>query len=104
MSRIKLFKIFLLLGLTAAFNGLSWAEEPKEKIYRETTPQELRAKLDDVEANRAAPFPLIDTRNPARYKAGHLHGAKSIPWKEMVPEDLPKDKGALIVFYCDGPG
>ncbi len=108
MRTHKLFICLVLAGFVALISAPLRAEEaaakPREKSYKEITPPELKAKLDEVAAQRAEPFPLIDSRSPHRYTAGHLHGAKSIPWKEMKPEDLPKDKGALIIFYCDGPG
>jgi rhodanese-related sulfurtransferase len=40
-----------------------------------------------------------------RYNQGHLPGAVSIPvpmLKEQKEAVLPKDKDALIVFYCGG--
>lgn len=102
MKPSKLLLLLLLLGLSALLMGLSWGEENND--FKWMTPQELKAKMDEVEAKQATPFVLIDSRNPARYAAGHLKGARLLPWKEMKESDLPADKGAMVVFYCDGPG
>ena len=48
---------------------------------------------------------LADSRPGMRYSQGHLPGAVSIPvplLKEQKEAVLPKDKNALIVFYCGG--
>ncbi len=103
MRAYKLLTYIVLSGFFVLISAPLGAEEqpanPPEKYYKGITPAELKAKLDSKEN-----FTLIDSRSPFRYTAGHLHGAKSIPWKEMKREDLPADKGALVVFYCDGPG
>ncbi len=49
-------------------------------------------------------YTLVDSRPPIRYQEGHLPTAISIPFPKM-PEmmaKLPKDKNALIIFYCQG--
>lgn len=51
------------------------------------------------------PMLLADARPAMRYNQGHLPGAVSIPvplLKEQKEAVLPKDKDALIVFYCGG--
>lgn len=51
------------------------------------------------------PMILADARPAMRYNQGHLPGAVSIPvpmLKEQKEAVLPKDKDALIVFYCGG--
>jgi len=58
---------------------------------------ELRRRLD---AGRAI---LLDVRPAEEYAAGHLPGARSIPWDEMEERlaELPDD--TLVVAYCRGP-
>lgn len=60
---------------------------------------------------------LIDTRNSEEFKAGHLPGAKLVPYVEKSAKDpdfnakedqfdlsqLPADKNSLLVFSCNGP-
>ena len=51
------------------------------------------------------PMVLADARPVMRYDQGHLPGAVSIPlpmMKEQKEAVLPKEKNALIVFYCGG--
>ena len=47
---------------------------------------------------------LIDSRPGVRYQEGHIPTAVMMPFPKM-PEmmaKLPKDKNALIIFYCEG--
>jgi rhodanese-related sulfurtransferase len=60
---------------------------------------------------------LIDARNAEEFKAGHLPGAKLVPYVEKSAKDpdfnakedqfdltqLPADKNATLVFSCNGP-
>ena len=49
---------------------------------------------------------LVDVRSLEEYRAGHIPGAIHIPVERIAAEKgrLPKDKAALIVFYCRGAG
>ncbi|MGC8872392.1 MAG: rhodanese-like domain-containing protein [Caldimicrobium sp.] len=48
---------------------------------------------------------IVDVRPKAKYDEGHIPGAINIYMAEMDKHmnKLPKDKNALIVFYCEGP-
>lgn len=49
-------------------------------------------------------YTLVDSRPGIRYQEGHIPTAIMMPFPKM-PEmmaKLPKDKGALIIFYCEG--
>lgn len=49
---------------------------------------------------------LIDSRPAGRkFNPGHIHGAINIPDDkfEQMKDQLPQDKGALLIFYCEGP-
>ncbi len=48
---------------------------------------------------------IIDCRPPARYHEGHIPGAINIWYVEFDKhiDKLPKDKNALIIYYCAGP-
>ena len=70
-----------------------------EGVYEIKT-EELYKMLQDH-----VPMILADARPAMRYNQGHLPGAVSIPvpmLKEQKESVLPKDKDALIVFYCGG--
>ena len=49
---------------------------------------------------------FVDARDPAAYRAGHIRGARSLPWEgmdetlEKAMAGVPPD--ALIITYCDG--
>ena len=47
---------------------------------------------------------LIDARTPAEYQEAHIIGAINIPEKgfEEAKQQLPAEKDALLVFYCNG--
>jgi len=49
---------------------------------------------------------IVDSRPTARkYDPGHIPTALNIPDSQFdkLVDLLPKDKGSLLIFYCDGP-
>jgi rhodanese-related sulfurtransferase len=65
--------------------------------------------LEFVKAHIDIPMPqnvvLIDARpKRAKYDKGHIPGAISIPdtYFDKQKDQLPKDKSALLIFYCGG--
>lgn len=53
----------------------------------------------------AGNFTLLDSRPAPRYLEGHIPGALNMPlpaFDTLRDKVLPKDKGALVVFYCAG--
>jgi rhodanese-related sulfurtransferase len=83
--------------LTAAFAGGEQCENcsADQKAIRQVSIQEVRAiaqgKVKGI---------LADSRTAADYKAGHIPGAISLPVDETWDGRLPKDRTALVVFYC----
>jgi len=75
-----------------------WMKEPGH--YASVSAEWLKAQMD-----AKADMLLIDARpKKTKYDKGHIPGAVSIPdssFDEMVGE-LPKDKGKLLVYYCEG--
>jgi rhodanese-related sulfurtransferase len=68
------------------------------------TTAELKAKC--AEAPQHWDFTLVDSRSETEFNEGHIPGAQLIPAKKTA-EKLPavaKEKGRLVVFYCNGPG
>lgn len=49
---------------------------------------------------------IVDSRNEEEYAQAHLPGAISIPADQTIAQAarLPRDKRALVVFYCRGSG
>jgi rhodanese-related sulfurtransferase/ABC-type phosphate/phosphonate transport system substrate-binding protein len=125
--------VALRAALTANMDGLPFAEGAKPAVltakdfeYVSTlgyfTPRALAgATLIDApgvaQLVSAGGVHLIDTRNNEEFKAGHLPGAKLVPYVEKSAKDpdfdakedqfdvsqLPADKNSLLVFSCNGP-
>ena len=110
MHRLYSFLAVALLGL-AVLSACNSAEQKISKAgpiapqqppstsaptdgIRRITVVELRDLLAKNEAV------VIDVRNDASFKAGHIRGAKLIPVADTLNHlnELPKDK--LIVTYC----
>ncbi len=71
-----------------------------------SVPPEQRVNLEEIKriwANKEGL--IVDSRPKAKYDEGHIPGAINIFMAEMEKhlDALPKDKNALIVFYCEGP-
>lgn len=60
------------------------------------TPRETLAAIRDGSAL------LIDVRTPAEFAAGHIDGARPIPYEQIAAQigALAPDKNASIVLYC----
>jgi ArsR family transcriptional regulator len=60
-----------------------------------------RIKQDELTAGlKKGTVVLFDVRDKASYEAGHIKGAKNVPWGEVEQRlsEFPKDK--QIVTYC----
>jgi ABC-type Fe2+-enterobactin transport system substrate-binding protein len=60
-----------------------------------------RIKQDELTAGlKKGSVVLYDVRDKASYAAGHIRGAKNVPWDEVEKRlsEFPKDK--QIVTYC----
>jgi len=68
--------------------------------YLTVSPEELKALVD----SDMRTFLLVDARNPEEYREAHIPGAINIPAKKFdhFSNLLPADKGALLIFYCNG--
>jgi rhodanese-related sulfurtransferase len=44
---------------------------------------------------------VFDNNTMDRYKESHLPGAKWVSFKDVKASDLPADKDAKLVFYCE---
>jgi rhodanese-related sulfurtransferase len=82
--------VFLILVSVAAAAG-----------YRTITAEELKAAMD---ANNQVV--VVDARSEEEFREGHIPKSINIPPEKfgMIASLLPKDKKALIVFYCRGVG
>ena len=110
----KKFTLALGLFLTVALL-VGCAAAPKEMANKETSKKSWKRFHDIVDAEFVKahiqmPMPedvmLIDSRpfKPKYYK-GHIPMAVSIPYSKMdaMMGQLPDNKDALLIFYCEGP-
>lgn len=80
---------------TAAANAApTTAQNPPSDNVRRMTTVELKNALDKGDVI------VVDVRNEATYKQGHIKGARLIPAGEIASHlsELPRDKE--IVLYC----
>ncbi len=105
-------------GLDFAQKGeaaiIRWEQRGEDKFATEIKPKlaKLPEGISEIKTEELykmlqdhVPMVLADARPAMRYNQGHLPGAVSIPvpmLKEQKEAVLPKDKNALIVFYCGG--
>lgn len=98
--------IALLVGCAAVPKEMATKEAPKKSWKRFHT----IVDAEFVKAQVKVPMPedvmLIDSRpfKPKFYK-GHIPMAVNIPFSKMdtMMDQLPENKEALLVFYCEGP-
>ncbi len=79
-----------LVGVVSCGNN-----KPGTAGYSTITPQQLQSKMD-----AGAKLVIIDLREPELYKAGHIPGAKNIPFDQFndrINELKPDDE---IVLVC----
>jgi phage shock protein E len=71
------------------------------ETYKVISAEELKKMQDEKKQ-----MVLVDARTPEEYREGHLPQAMNIPPEKFkdIARLLPKDKKALIVFYCRGTG
>ena len=92
-------------GYSFAADAAPAAVQPKANWYPR------RVDLAVVKQHAVLPKPdgvtIIDARPAARkYDVGHIPTAVNIPdlqFDALAPALLPRDKGQLLIFYCDGP-
>jgi rhodanese-related sulfurtransferase len=76
----------------------------KDKAYYKARFPEI-SQQDLVKAMEAKSVFLVDANGSESYTSGHIPGAVHFTSAgEKFAEMLPKEKDALIVAYCGGPG
>ena len=111
LKKLSVLSLMLCLALAIAFGYAT------PTLASGTTPSASEADWkfhDIVDVNFVmqqvqVPMPedvmIIDARpKRAKYDKGHIPGAISIPDSKFdkMTDQLPKDKNALLVFYCGG--
>jgi rhodanese-related sulfurtransferase len=64
---------------------------------RTVSPHELH---DLIQEGKVA---TIDVNTAGSWAEAHVPGARNLDPVAYDPADLPRDKGALLVFYCSNP-
>jgi len=96
----KIFKIWSIAALPAlAVLLLCFAPAMAAADFAVISTEQLKQFVDQKEK-----MTLIDARSPAEYREAHISGAINIPEKEFeqAKQQLPAEKDALLVFYCNG--
>ncbi len=92
------------LAILASYPAISQAEEAKSfKKYPAIADYSLVAKYAKVPKPKGAM--IIDSRPyKPKYVAGYIPTAVSIPASQFdkMTDQLPSDKGTLLIFYCGG--
>ncbi len=94
-----IFFIFVL-----AFASHSWAGSDFKMIDTALLHSMVVGNAYELEGGRNRPFMVIDARTKKEYDKAHIFSAINIPEKDFEKsiDILPKDKGVLLVVYCDG--
>ncbi|MCK8601866.1 rhodanese-like domain-containing protein [Desulfoferrobacter suflitae] len=108
-AAIFLFSALLALLVNALRpGGLAWFGDwtPEAQPTLETG-ENLIISLQEAEAFYYAEAALmLDARSPEEYVAGHIAGARNLPWEQFdarmneVMQDVGRED--LIITYCDG--
>ena len=100
----------LVLVLSAGFATTTLAAETKKDPTKSDWWFHDVVDVDFVMQNISVPMKegvmIIDSRpKRAKYDKGHIPGAVSIPDSEFdkMTAQLPAQKDALLIFYCEGP-
>jgi hypothetical protein len=79
----------LLLPLLVA----SWACADQDN-FGKMTPQEVQAKLQQKNVY------VFDNNAKESFQKSHVPGAKWLNPSDYDPKELPADKNATLIFYC----
>ena len=91
---MRYFISILILLTLCALVGVVAVGQTQDDSVRRITPADARQAFDSGKAI------IIDVRDEASYKAGHVKGARWIPVNEVESriKELPRDK--MIITYC----
>ena len=60
----------------------------------------ISAKDLQVKSQGAPQVHIFDVNSPERFAKGHVPGARNASAADLSKAGLPKNKGAMVVFYC----
>lgn len=91
MKKIWMMACLLALGVTTGCMGSG------STSYQSISPEEAKARMGDAGAV------VIDVREPAEYKEGHIPGARLLPLGTIdgkTAAAVIPDKGTEVLVYC----
>lgn len=98
--------IALLVGCSTAPKEMATQEAPAKSWERYHDIVDAQFVKEQIQFPMPEDVMLIDARpfKPKYYK-GHIPMAVNIPFSKMdaMMDQLPDNKEALLVFYCEGP-
>jgi rhodanese-related sulfurtransferase len=103
VKRVLLIIAVSMLVLAAVSASRSFATLRDQMIDTSLLHAMVVENVYRMEAGRQIKFLIVDARSTEEYKEAHVLGAVSIPEKdfEKYKKDLPKDRTALVVVYCN---
>lgn len=84
-----------------ALKNAAQEPSPQTSVPQEPNSDVRRVTQDELSAGmQTGKVAVFDVRDAPSYEAGHIKGAKLVPWNEVETRlaEFPKDK--LIVTYC----
>lgn len=84
-------RVIRILFALLAFASLARAAES----FGELTVDEVAKRI------KAKSIQVFDCNPAEEYAEGHVPTAKHVDFSNVTASDLPKDKNAALVFYCE---
>jgi len=102
--------LLLALMISSGMNGSALAADPAKDQKAEDWKFHSIVDVQFVMKYAVMPQPkdvlIVDVRpKQPKYDIGYIPTAINIPMSkfEEMTDKLPKDKNALLIFYCEGP-
>jgi rhodanese-related sulfurtransferase len=96
----------LVLGYAGAAPASDTAKTEAEADWKFHTVVDVDFVMSQIQVPMPEDVMVIDARpKRAKYDKGHIPMAVSIPDSqfEKMTDQLPANKNALLIFYCEGP-
>ena len=113
-TQLKSLAVALMLALPAALPAVIWTapayaqaanlQAAQANYYKNLVDFDFVTQWVQIPPKKGVM--LIDARPAARkFNIGHIQGSINIPDDrfEQMKDQLPQDKGMLLIFYCEGP-
>ena len=113
-TQLKSLAVALMLALPAALPAVIWTtpahaqaaslQAAQANYYRNLVDYDFVKQWVAIPPKKGVM--LIDARPAARkFNPGHIMGSINIPDDkfEQMKDQLPQDKGMLLIYYCEGP-